>query len=111
MSDKPLVWAGSSLDDARTFPADARRAIGYQLRRVQSGLMPSDWKPMPTIGPGVNEIRIHAGNEYRVIYVARLGEAVYVLHAFEKKSRATRRGDIELARDRLRQVLAERRRG
>lgn len=98
---------GSSLDDTRTFPVEARRAVGYQLRRVQAGLMPDDWKPMPTVGPGVNEIRIHVGVEYRVIYVARLVEAVYVLHAFQKKSRTTPKTDIELARKRLSQVVAQ----
>ena len=76
MSDKPLVWVGSSLDDTRTFPREARRAVGYQLQRVQSGLMPGDWKPMPAVGPGVNEIRIRTGTEHRVIYVARFAEAV-----------------------------------
>jgi len=76
MIDKPLIWLGSSLEDVRAFPADARRLAGYQLRRVQSGLMPSDWKPMKTIGPGVNEIRIHTGIEHRVFYLARFAEAL-----------------------------------
>ena len=109
MSDKPLVWVGSSLDDTRSFPIEARRIAGYQLRRVQSGLMPDDWKPMATVGPGVTELRVHAGGEYRIVYVARLADAVYVLHAFEKKSRTTPRADIELARKRLGLVVAERR--
>lgn len=71
--------------------------------------MPADWKPLPTVGSGVNEIRIHTDLEHRVIYVAKFEEAIYVLHAFEKKSQQTRDADLNLARERLRQVLALRR--
>jgi phage-related protein len=109
MSDKPLVWVGSSLDDTRSFPIEARRIAGTELRRVQSGFMPHDWKPMPSVGHGVCEIRIHVGTEYRVIYVARFAEAVYVLHSFTKKTRKTSQADIELVRKRLGHVIAERR--
>ncbi len=104
MSDKSLLWVGSSLVDMRAFPAEARRIGGYQLRRVQSGLMPADWKPMPSVGPGVNEIRIHTDSEHRVIYVAKFDEAVYVLHAFEKRSRKTSAKDLAIAVKRLAQV-------
>ena len=109
MDDKPLVWVGSSLDDLRAFPDDARRRAGYQLRRVQLGLMPDDWKPMTSVGPGVREIRIHADGEFRVLYVARFEEAIYVLHAFEKKSRRTPKSDIDLADARYRGLVNERR--
>ena len=109
MVEKPLVWVGSSLDDMRAFPPNAKRLSGYQLRRVQSGLMPSDWKPMKTIGPGVSEIRIHTGLEHRVCYVARFPEAVYVLHAFEKRTRQTPQADIDLARRRLAELQVLRR--
>jgi phage-related protein len=105
---KPLVWVGSSLDDVKTFPASARRDIGYQLYKVQTGLAPSDWKTIVGLGPGVQEIRVHAGNEYRVIYVAKLQNAVYVLHAFVKKTNRTTRGDLDLAAARLKQVPRER---
>ena len=101
MSPKPLVWVGSSLDLLRAFPEAARRLAGYQLRRVQSGLMPSDWKPTPSVGPGVAEIRVHTTLEHRVFYLARFPEAVYVLHACEKRTRRTRQADLELARARL----------
>ena len=74
---------------------------GFQLRRVQSGLSPSDWKAVRGVGPGVVEIRIHAGLEHRVFYVARFAEGVYVLHAFEKRSQRTARTDIAIARWRL----------
>lgn len=96
-----MIWLGSSLEDVRVFPPDARRIAGYQLRRVQRGLMPSDWKPMKTIGHGVTEIRIHTGAEYRILYLARFADAVYVLHAFEKRVRRTGRADLDLATHRL----------
>ncbi len=103
-----MSWLGSSLENLRTFPADARRAAGYQLGRVQQGLMPSDWKPLTTIGPGVLEIRLHTGVEHRLFYVAKYEEAIYVLHAFEKRTRQTPRTDIELARKRLADLLRRR---
>jgi phage-related protein len=109
MPDKVLVWIGASFDDLRGFPPDARRSAGYELRRIQRGLMPTDWKPMPSIGQGINEIRIHTSVEHRVVYIAKFEEAVYVLHAFEKKSRQTRDRDVALARERLQQVEALRR--
>jgi phage-related protein len=108
MADKPLVWVGSSLDDTRAFPPEARRAAGFELRRVQSGLMPTDWKPMPSIGPGVNEIRIRSGHEHRIIYVAKFEEAVYILHSFEKKTRQTRDADLALSRARLSAIRLQR---
>ena len=92
------------MDDLRNFPDEARRAAGFELHAVQCGLEPSDWKPMQVIGSGVKEIRIHALGEWRVIYVAKLREAVYVLHAFQKKSRKMNRQDIELARRRYKQI-------
>jgi phage-related protein len=101
---KQLKFVGSSLDDLRNFPDEARRAAGFELRAVQSGLEPSDWKPMEAVGPGAKETRIHILGEWRVIYVAKLQDAVYVLHSFEKESRKTRRQDIELARRRYRQI-------
>jgi phage-related protein len=101
---KSLEFVGSSQEDLRNFPAEARRAAGFELNSVQMGLMPSDWKPMKGVGPGAMEIRIHKEGEWRVIYVAKLEKAVYVLHAFEKKTPKTRQADIELARQRLREI-------
>ena len=109
MSERPLVWLGASLVDLRAFPAHARRAAGYQLRRIQFGLMPSDWRAMSTVGPGVYEIRLHTGVEHRVFYVARFSEAVYVLHPFEKKTRQTRSADIEVGRRRYAEMVVRRR--
>jgi phage-related protein len=108
--DKPIFWVGSSLDDLSGFPEDARRVAGFELRRVQQGLQPTDYKPMGTVGPGVEEIRVHTGQEHRVFYIARFEEGVYVLHAFAKRSRMTPAREMEVARTRLREVLAMRRR-
>jgi phage-related protein len=101
---KELRFIGSSLDDLRNFPDEARRTAGFELRAIQNGFEPSDWKPMQAVGRGVNEIRIHVLGEWRVIYIARLREAIHVLHAFQKKSRKTSRQDIELARQRYGQI-------
>ena len=101
---KHLEFVGSSLDDLREFPAEARRAAGFELSFVQQGLDPSDWKPMNEVGAGVREIRIHVVGEWRILYVAKFAEAVYVLHVFQKKTQKTRSEDIELARKRYRQI-------
>jgi phage-related protein len=99
-----LRFVGSSLDALRDFPAEARRQAGFERYAVQRGLEPEDWKPMPDVGPGVREIRIHVLGEWRVLYVVRFIDAVYVLHAFQKKTQKTPRKDIELARQRYRQI-------
>lgn len=106
---KPIRWLGDSLNRVREFPPDARHDAGTELRHVQQGEQAADWKPMATVGPGVNEIRISAGREYRVLYVAKFAETVYVLHAFEKKTRRTPKRDIDLAAKRYRRLMAERR--
>jgi phage-related protein len=107
--EKPLLWIGSALTDLRTFPEEARRRAGFELFQVQLGHSPSDWKPMATIGPGVIESRIHTESEHRIIYVAKFKEAIYVLHAFEKKTQKTTKHDIDLARTRFAAVIAYRR--
>lgn len=107
--EKRLLWSGSSKSDLKRFPAEARRVAGYELWLVQQGRVPDDWKPLPSLGIGAKEIRVHTGREHRVIYVASFAEGVYVLHAFEKKTRRTARRDLELARTRLREVVNKRR--
>ncbi|MBI1198971.1 MAG: type II toxin-antitoxin system RelE/ParE family toxin [Phenylobacterium sp.] len=105
---KPVVFRGSALDDLRAFPDAARRQAGFQLDLVQNGREPDDWKPMATIGAGVREIRVRdAAGAFRVIYVAKFAEAVFVLHCFEKKSQRTSRPDIELATRRYRDLVKE----
>ena len=102
MPIKPVEFLGDSLDRLREFPDDAKQDAGYQLDRVQNGLQPDDFKPMPTIGKGVEEIRVRDDSgAYRVIYTARLADAVYVLHAFQKKTKTTSKRDIELAKQRF----------
>ena len=81
-----IVWMGSSFDDLRQFPEDVRRDAGFQLYRLQSGLEAADWKAMPQLGRGVEEIRLrHFSGAYRVIYLARFAEAIYVLHVLTKR--------------------------
>ncbi|HEY3798897.1 MAG TPA: type II toxin-antitoxin system RelE/ParE family toxin [Caulobacteraceae bacterium] len=106
---KPVVFLGDALKRVREFPEDARRTVGHELRDVQSGDDPSDWKPMPSIGAGVREIRIREpSGAFRLVYLAKLESAIYVLHAFQKKTQQTSKTDLDLARDRLRALLAER---
>jgi phage-related protein len=105
---KPIVFRASSLDDLRAFPAAARRMAGFQLDRVQHGEQPHDWKPMRSIGPGVREIRVRpADGAFRVIYVVNLGDAIYVLHCFQKKSQRTSKEDIALATRRYKQLVED----
>jgi phage-related protein len=101
---KPLTFIGSSLNDLSAFPEEARRAAGHELWQVQQGLQPSDFKPMTSVGSGCYEIRIHLSGHWRVLYVAKFKEAVYVLHAFAKKTQATQQSDIGLARRRYQQI-------
>ena len=106
---KPVTWLGDSLESIRAFPSMAKARVGRQIARVQDGQEPDDWKPQPSIGLGVGEIRVRAEGAYRVIYVAKFGESVYVIHAFEKKSQRTPRPDTELARKRFRALVDARR--
>lgn len=99
---KPIIFLGDSLARLRDFPEQARSQAGYQLREVQKGLDPGNWKPMKTVGPGVQEIRIReAAGAFRIIYLASAGDRVVVLHAFQKKTQQTSQRDIDLARSRL----------
>ena len=103
---KRVTFLGDSLKRVREFPEDARQDAGYQLDRVQRGMQPDDFKPMPSIGKGVEEIRVRdETGAYRVVYTARLAEAVYVLHAFQKKTQATSKRDIDLAVERFKELM------
>lgn len=102
---KDIVFIGGSGEDLRSFPTDARQRAGYQLYLVQMGLEPLDWKPMASVGPGCCEVRVRTARDaYRVLYVASGGDAVYVLHCFQKKTRQTAKADIDLGRQRYRQM-------
>lgn len=115
VEEKPIEWMGTSRKDLREFPGEARGEAGQGLFRVQQGKAPKDWRPMQSVGPGASEIRIQswAGGrlEHRVVYVAKFPEAVYVLHAFQKKTRATAPRDLETARERYREMLDWREKG
>lgn len=103
---KPIEFLGDSLARIRAFPVEGRQRAGYQLQRVQEGHEPDDWKPMRTAGRGVREIRIREeAGAFRVIYIASLPDAVYVLHAFQKKTRKTARGDLDLAAARFAELM------
>lgn len=102
---KRLEFLGDSLIQLRRFPDIARREAGVQLYLVQQGLEPNDWKPMSSVGPGVREIRLRdEAGIFRVLYVSRIADAIYVLHAFQKKTQRTDPRDIRLAQMRLRQI-------
>jgi phage-related protein len=105
---KGIKFCGAALDELRAFPNLARRDAGYQLDKVQNGRDPSDWKPMTTVGGGVREIRIRdASGAFRVLYVAKFAETVYVLHCFQKKTQATSKIDLDLAAKRYRDLELE----
>ena len=95
---KPVSFLGDSLDRLRGFPDGARREAGFQIERLQRGLEPDDWKPLKTIGAGVREIRVRdQARTFRVVYLASLTDAVYVRHAFQKKTRTTPQRDLDTA--------------
>jgi phage-related protein len=107
---KPVTFLGDSLKIIREFPKTAKGRIGRELDRLERGMQPADFKPMPTIGRGVEELRVRdeRRNAYRVIYIARFEESVYVLHAFVKTTRTTPKRDLDLAKTRLQALLGER---
>lgn len=108
MNMKPIDFCGSALDDLREFPTTAKQEAGYQLDKVQHGMLPDDFKPMPSIGKGVAEIRIwDEAGAFRVVYVAKFEDAVYVLHCFQKKTQQTAKKDMDLATKRYKDLLKE----
>ena len=105
---KQLRWLGDSLEEVKAFSDDAKRSAGHQLGLVQAGLEPLDWKPMESVGAGVKEIRIRVETSYRVLYVAKFNEAVYVIHAFVKKTQKTSKRDIDLSAERYKALVRAR---
>ena len=102
---KRIFFLGDTLDQIRDFPPEARNDVGTELRRVQGGLEPMDWKPLKAVGAGVREIRVRdETGAYRVIYVLNKADAVYVLNAFQKKTQKTPKHELELAARRLKLV-------
>ncbi len=102
---RPVEFLGDALSRMRDFPESVRKEAGVQLHKIQLGLDPSDWKPMASIGTGVREIRIRdEAGIFRVIYVTKIKDAVYVLHAFQKKTQQTAKHDLDLAISRFKQI-------
>ena len=102
---KSLYFIGTSQDDLRDFPEDVRAAAGFELFRVQNGLDPTDWKPMAIVGAGTREIRVRGeSGAYRVFYVVESEAAVYVLHAFHKKTQETAKADIDKGKTRYKLI-------
>jgi phage-related protein len=106
---KNITWLGNTHTIIKSYRNIVRQQIGYNLDKVQRGMDPVDWEPMSSVGQGVKEIRIHEENEYRVFYVAKFEEAVYVLHTFIKKTEQTSKKDIELGKKRYTEMLKIRR--
>ena len=102
---KPIRFLGDSLKCLRDFPEEARQEAGFQLDKVQRGKQPDDFKPMPSIGKGVEEIRVwDDAGAFRIVFTARMADAVVVLHAFQKKTQTTSKRDIDLAKARFAQL-------
>ena len=103
---KPVQFLGNSLEELRAFPLSVKREVGHQLDQIQHGQEADDWKPMTSIGTGVREIRVReASGAFRVIYVAKFTDAIYVLHCFQKKTEKTNKADLDLAAKRYRDLL------
>ncbi len=106
---RPLVWMGNSLKNIREFPEQARASVGYALQLVQAGETPIDAKIFKGVGGGVYEIvKRYDTDTYRVVYAVKIGEKVYVLHAFQKKSKQgikTPQADIDLIKQRYKDAL------
>ena len=105
---KTVIWQSSWLKILQSFPEQVRRDVGVELMKVQGGLNPVDWKPMPSVGQGVREIRDRYRSHYRVFYIAEFSDPIYVLSAFIKKTQRTPKAEINLARQRLRTVIRSR---
>lgn len=99
--EKEIYWVGTSYKDLIKFPDEAKKAAGYQLHRIQNGFDPENWKPFKTVGAGVKEIRItEDNNAFRIMYVVKFLDKIYVLHSFQKKTQKTRLHDINIAKAR-----------
>lgn len=105
--ERQILWLGTSLADLKKFPVKARQEAGFQLHRVQTGMEPDDWKPFNEIGSGAREIRItDSDGIFRIMYVAKFKEGIYVLHSFQKKTQRTRKQDSDIAKTRYQAMIA-----
>jgi phage-related protein len=108
VTEKPVYWFGTSKEDLCEFPNEARREAGFALWKVQQGQPPPDFKPMSIVGQGVQEIRIRTEDAYRIFYVAKFEEAIYILHVFQKKKQKTSQQDIQVAQRRYKDLTQQR---
>ncbi|WP_293360224.1 MULTISPECIES: type II toxin-antitoxin system RelE/ParE family toxin [unclassified Microcoleus] len=108
MTIKPIRWVGPAREEIQSLPEEARKEAGFSLWTLQQGIQPPDFKPMSIVGKGVEEIRIRTENDYRVFYIARFEEAIYVLHAFQKKTQKTAKKNIEVGQKRYQDLLQNR---
>jgi phage-related protein len=107
--ERPIFWIGTSLADLKAFPLEVRKEAGFQLHVVQTGQAPDDWKPFNDIGKGVREIRItDSSGIFRIMYLAKFKEGIYVLHSFQKKTQKTRKQDIDIAKIRYQAIISTR---
>ena len=102
---RTVVFEGNTLTLIRQLPDKARLRAGYEIDRVQRDKLPENWKPFPSVGQGVREIRIQVGQQFRIMYLVKYENKVHILHVFEKKIQKTRTSDIEIAEKRLKQVI------
>ena len=109
LSKKPVLWVADAQKVVRAFPKPVKVDFGTELMRLQAGMNPSDWRPMPTVGAGVSEIRVQYNGQWRLMYVAKFDEGIYVLHAFRKTTQKTSMADVDTARSRLSDLIKERR--
>ncbi|WP_058973408.1 type II toxin-antitoxin system RelE/ParE family toxin [Type-D symbiont of Plautia stali] len=109
MDEKDVDWRGTSLDDIKKFPTEVKKDLGFELHKIQNGHNPTHFKAVNRWGAGVIEIKIKGDDgEYRVVYVAKFAEAVYVLHAFQKKTQQTSPKDVSTIVERYKAVVEER---
>lgn len=105
-----VAWLGDSRDALRSFPVRVQGDLGYALYQVQLGQRPPDSKPMKTVGAGVYELRDQDERAwYRVFYLKKIADVIYVLHCFEKRTAQTEKKDIEVAKERFKRVNEQQR--
>ena len=102
-----IVWEGDSKDVLRTFPEGVIQNFGFELWQLQQGMRPRNYRPLPSVGSGVFELRDQDERGwYRVVYLSRIDDVIYVLHCFEKRSREMPARDFQKSKRRLSAVNA-----
>ena len=105
---RKVAWVGTSLEEMQELPKAIRKAVGFQIHLLQEGVDPDDFKPMPSVGSGVYEIRVRnelGQNTGRCFYVVKFKEAIFILHAFEKKKQKTPKANLDKGQERYKELL------